>query len=193
MLGALGAGVLVGQTLPQVGVADAEGARVEHGVQALAALADVSAEAPDPAGLQPVELVRVYEQIASSTWAAVSRPVAGTLLTVARDAAAAARAALRGCDLDVPATIADLAAAAALALSMLLGRFAYVVPVIALAGRLAAKPKLAPSPGTFPTHGILFAGLLAGVILILGGLQFFPALALGPIAEQVQMTVGQTF
>ncbi|QOG05230.1 potassium-transporting ATPase subunit KdpA [Aureimonas sp. OT7] len=80
-----------------------------------------------------------------------------------------------------------------LALSMLLGRFAYVVPVIALAGRLAAKPKLAPSPGTFPTHGILFAGLLAGVILILGGLQFFPALALGPIAEQVQMTVGKTF
>ena len=80
-----------------------------------------------------------------------------------------------------------------LALAMLLGRFAYVVPVVAIAGRLAAKPKLAPSPGTFPTHGMLFAGLLAGVILILGGLQFFPALALGPIAEQVQMLAGKTF
>lgn len=80
-----------------------------------------------------------------------------------------------------------------LAVAMLLGRFAYVVPVIAIAGRLAAKPKLAPSPGTFPTHGMLFAGLLAGVILILGGLQFFPALALGPIAEQVQMLAGKTF
>ena len=93
------------------------GARGNSGLlisQALAALADVSAEAPDPAGLQPVELVRVYEQIASSTWAAVSRPVAGTLLTVARDAAAAARSALTGCELDAPATIADLAAAAAL-------------------------------------------------------------------------------
>ncbi|SHJ42686.1 K+-transporting ATPase ATPase A chain [Aureimonas altamirensis DSM 21988] len=80
-----------------------------------------------------------------------------------------------------------------LALAMLLGRFAYVVPVIAMAGRLAAKPRLAPSAGTFPTHGLLFAGLLAGVILILGGLQFFPALALGPIAEQVQMSAGKTF
>ena len=93
------------------------GARGNSGLlisQALAALADVSAEAPDPAGLQPVELVRVYEQIASSTWAAVSRPVAGTLLTVARDAATAARSALTGCELDAPATIADLAAAAAL-------------------------------------------------------------------------------
>ena len=93
------------------------GARGNSGLlisQALAALADVSAEAPDPAGLQPVELVRVYEQIASSTWAAVSRPVAGTLLTVARDAAAAARSAMTGCELDAPATIADLAAAAAL-------------------------------------------------------------------------------
>jgi len=80
-----------------------------------------------------------------------------------------------------------------LALAMLLGRFAYVVPVVAMAGRLAAKPRLAPSAGTFPTHGLLFAGLLAGVILILGGLQFFPALALGPIAEQVQMSAGKTF
>ncbi len=80
-----------------------------------------------------------------------------------------------------------------LGLTMLLGRFAYIVPVLAIAGSLAAKPKLAPSSGTFPTHGPLFVGLLAGIILILGGLQFFPALALGPIAEQVQMLAGKTF
>ncbi|MCK5932768.1 MAG: potassium-transporting ATPase subunit KdpA [Fulvimarina manganoxydans] len=80
-----------------------------------------------------------------------------------------------------------------LGLAMLLGRFAYIVPMMAIAGSLVAKPKLAPSAGTFPTHGPLFAGLLAGIILILGGLQFFPALALGPIAEQVQMLGGKTF
>ncbi|WP_152046807.1 potassium-transporting ATPase subunit KdpA [Aureimonas psammosilenae] len=80
-----------------------------------------------------------------------------------------------------------------LGLAMLLGRFAYVVPVMAIAGSLAGKTKLAPSAGTFPTTGPLFAGLLVGVILILGGLQFFPALALGPIAEQVQMLAGKTF
>ncbi|KQT46305.1 ATPase [Aureimonas sp. Leaf454] len=80
-----------------------------------------------------------------------------------------------------------------LGLAMLLGRFAYIVPMMAIAGSLVAKPKLAPSSGTFPTHGPLFVGLLAGIILILGGLQFFPALALGPIAEQVQMLGGKTF
>ncbi|MBB3937177.1 potassium-transporting ATPase subunit KdpA [Aureimonas phyllosphaerae] len=80
-----------------------------------------------------------------------------------------------------------------LGLAMLLGRFAYIVPMMAIAGSLVAKTKLAPSAGTFPTHGPLFVGLLAGIILILGGLQFFPALALGPIAEQVQMLAGKTF
>ncbi|KQT83889.1 potassium-transporting ATPase subunit KdpA [Aurantimonas sp. Leaf443] len=80
-----------------------------------------------------------------------------------------------------------------LGLAMLLGRFAYIVPMMAIAGSLVEKPKLAPSSGTFPTHGPLFVGLLAGIILILGGLQFFPALALGPIAEQVQMRAGKTF
>ena len=69
-----------------------------------------------------------------------------------------------------------------LGLSMLLGRFAYVIPVMAIAGSIAAKRKTAASSGTFPTHGPLFIGLLVGVILILGGLQYFPALALGPIA-----------
>ena len=80
-----------------------------------------------------------------------------------------------------------------LGIAMLLGRFAYVVPVMAIAGSLAAKTRLAPSAGTFPTHGPLFIGLLIGVILILGGLQFFPALALGPIVEQFLMLAGKTF
>ena len=57
----------------------------------------------------------------------------------------------------------------------------------ALAGSLAAKPRLAPTAGTLPTHGGLFIGLLIGVILILGGLQFFPVLALGPIVEHFQV------
>ncbi|KAB0268858.1 potassium-transporting ATPase subunit KdpA [Microvirga brassicacearum] len=80
-----------------------------------------------------------------------------------------------------------------LGLAMLLGRFAYIVPMLAIAGSLAAKTKLENSTGTFPTHGPLFIGLMVGVILILGGLQFFPALALGPIAEQVLMLAGKTF
>ncbi len=80
-----------------------------------------------------------------------------------------------------------------LGLAMLLGRFAYIVPMMAIAGSLVAKPKLAASSGTFPTHGPLFVGLLVGIILILGGLQFFPALALGPIAEHVQMQAGRLF
>ncbi|WGM37767.1 potassium-transporting ATPase subunit KdpA [Caulobacter sp. NIBR1757] len=74
-----------------------------------------------------------------------------------------------------------------LGIAMLLGRFAYIVPVLAIAGALAAKPKLAPTAGTLPSHGPLFIGLLIGIILILGGLQFFPALALGPIVEHFQV------
>ncbi len=73
-----------------------------------------------------------------------------------------------------------------LGISMMMGRFVPIVAVLAIAGALAAKPKLAPSAGTLPTHGGLFIGLLIGVILILGGLQFFPALALGPIVEHFQ-------
>jgi potassium-transporting ATPase potassium-binding subunit len=80
-----------------------------------------------------------------------------------------------------------------LGIAMLLGRFGYVVPVMAIAGALAAKQKTPVSAGTFPTATPLFAGLLIGVILILGGLQFFPALALGPIVEHLSMLAGQTF
>ena len=80
-----------------------------------------------------------------------------------------------------------------LGIAMLLGRFAYMIPVMAIAGSLAAKVKVPPSSGTFPTDGPLFVGLLIGIILILGGLQFFPALALGPIVEHLAMLAGQTF
>ncbi len=76
---------------------------------------------------------------------------------------------------------------------MLLGRYAIIVPLLAIAGALAAKRRVAVTAGTFPTHGSLFVGLLIGVILILGGLTFFPALALGPVAEHLAMTAGQTF
>ena len=76
---------------------------------------------------------------------------------------------------------------ATLGVAMALGRFLPIVAILAMAGSLVAKPKLAPSAGTLPTHGGLFVGLLAGVILILGGLQFFPALALGPIVEHFQV------
>ena len=78
-----------------------------------------------------------------------------------------------------------------LGIAMHLGRFAIIVPVMAIAGSLAAKPKLAPSAGTFPTDSVLFVGLLSGVILILGGLQFFPALSLGPVLEHMQMLSNQ--
>ena len=76
---------------------------------------------------------------------------------------------------------------ATLGVAMLLGWFATVLPVLAVAGSLAAKPKLAPSGGTFPTDGPLFVGLLVGVILIMGGLLYFPALSLGPIVEHFQV------
>jgi K+-transporting ATPase ATPase A chain len=71
-----------------------------------------------------------------------------------------------------------------LAVGMAIGRFAVIVPILAIAGALAAKPKIPPSPGTMPTDGLLFIGLLLGVILIVGGLIYFPALALAPVLEQ---------
>ena len=80
-----------------------------------------------------------------------------------------------------------------LGLAMFLGRFAYVVPIMALSGSFAAKKKAPASSGTFPTHGPLFIGLLLGVILILYLLQYFPALALGPIVEHFLMLAGKTF
>ncbi|MFB0489947.1 K+-transporting ATPase ATPase A chain [Methylobacterium sp. OAE515] len=80
-----------------------------------------------------------------------------------------------------------------LAIGMLVGRFFVKIPVLAIAGSLAAKKRVPASAGTFPTHGGLFVGLLVGVILIIGGLTFFPSLALGPVVEHLAGAAGQTF
>lgn len=80
-----------------------------------------------------------------------------------------------------------------LAVGMLVGRFFVIVPMLAIAGSLAAKTRAAASAGTFPTHDTLFVGLLVGVILIVGGLTFFPALALGPVVEHLAMGAGTLY
>jgi K+-transporting ATPase ATPase A chain len=80
-----------------------------------------------------------------------------------------------------------------LASSMFIGRFFMIVPAMALAGSLAGKKSIPPSAGTLPTTGGLFVGLVVGVILIIGGLTFFPALALGPIVEHLAMTANNLF
>ncbi|UYO52075.1 potassium-transporting ATPase subunit KdpA [Rhodopseudomonas palustris] len=80
-----------------------------------------------------------------------------------------------------------------LATAMFVGRFMMIVPTMAIAGSLAGKKLVPPSAGTLPTTGGLFVGLVVGVILIIGGLTFFPALALGPIVEQVSMTAKTLF
>jgi K+-transporting ATPase ATPase A chain len=76
---------------------------------------------------------------------------------------------------------------------MLVGRFLMMIPVLALAGNLAMKKSVPPSPGTFPVNTALFTVLLVGVIVILGALTFFPALSLGPILEHLQLKAGQLF
>jgi len=78
-------------------------------------------------------------------------------------------------------------------LAMLMGRFLVIIPALAIAGSLVAKKSVPASAGTFPTDGMLFVGLLAGVILIVGGLTFFPALAVGPIVEHLAAGLGLTF
>jgi potassium-transporting ATPase potassium-binding subunit len=80
-----------------------------------------------------------------------------------------------------------------LAAAMFFGRFFVIIPALAIAGSMAAKKTVAASSGTFPTHGGLFIGLLVAVILIIGGLTFFPALAVGPVVEHLAVTAGQTF
>ena len=80
-----------------------------------------------------------------------------------------------------------------LAGAMLMGRFIFVIPLLAVAGSLAQKKLLAPSAGTFPTHSPQFVGLLVGVILIMGGLTYFPAVSLGPAVEQVAMNQGKLY
>ncbi|RBP86036.1 K+-transporting ATPase ATPase A chain [Rhodobacter sp. 140A] len=81
----------------------------------------------------------------------------------------------------------------ALGLLMLLGRYAIIVPMLAIAGSLAAKKRAAVTSGTFPTHGPLFVTLLILTVAILGALTFFPVLALGPSAEQTALAAGQSF
>jgi K+-transporting ATPase ATPase A chain len=76
---------------------------------------------------------------------------------------------------------------------MFLGRFFIIIPVLAIAGSLAAKKHTPEGAGSFPTTGPLWVGLLVGLIIILGGLTFLPALALGPAAEQLAMIHGQLF
>jgi len=80
-----------------------------------------------------------------------------------------------------------------LAVAMWIGRFFMIVPAMAIAGSLAAKKYTPESAGSFPTTGLLWVGLLIGIILIVGGLTFLPSLALGPIAEHLAMIHGQTF
>ncbi len=80
-----------------------------------------------------------------------------------------------------------------LGVAMVLGRYAVIVPVLAIAGAIAAKPKMPESAGTFPTHGALFVGLMIGVILAIGGLEYVPALCLGPIAEHYKLLTGTVY
>src|SRR6267143_944485 len=77
--------------------------------------------------------------------------------------------------------------------AMLMGRFIFVIPLLAVAGSLAQKKLLSPSGGSFPTNRPLFVGLLVGVVLIIGGLTYFPAISLGPAVEQVAMNQGKLF
>ena len=79
------------------------------------------------------------------------------------------------------------------AVAMFVGRFWMIIPAMAIAGSLAAKKSVPPSVGTFPTTGGLFIGLVVGVILIMGGLTFFPSLALGPIVEHLAARAGTLF
>jgi potassium-transporting ATPase potassium-binding subunit len=80
-----------------------------------------------------------------------------------------------------------------LGLAMILGRFGYILPILAIAGALAGKNPAAPTAGTFPTHGAAFVVLLCATIVVVGALTFLPTLALGPIAEHVSIAVGQRF
>jgi K+-transporting ATPase ATPase A chain len=75
--------------------------------------------------------------------------------------------------------------------AMLIGRYGMIVPILALAGSMAVKRRVAPSLGTFPTTGVLWTALLIGVVVIVGALTFFPALSLGPIADQLLLNAGK--
>ena len=80
-----------------------------------------------------------------------------------------------------------------MALAMFVGRFGVIIPALAIAGGLAAKKRIPEGPGSFPTTGLLWVGLLVSIILIVGGLTFLPSLALGPIADQFAVSAGTLF
>ena len=80
-----------------------------------------------------------------------------------------------------------------MALAMFAGRFGVIIPALAIAGGLAAKKRIPEGPGSFPTTGLLWVGLLVSIILIVGGLTFLPSLALGPIADQFAVSAGTLF
>jgi K+-transporting ATPase ATPase A chain len=80
-----------------------------------------------------------------------------------------------------------------LGLAMLLGRFWMIIPALAIAGLLAGKKAAPPGPGTLPTNGPLFAGLLVGVIVIVGALTFLPVLSLGPVVEHFLAQSGRVY
>jgi K+-transporting ATPase ATPase A chain len=78
-------------------------------------------------------------------------------------------------------------------LAMLIGRFLYIIPLLAVAGSLAVKKRVPTNSGTLPTHGALFVGLLVGTVLIVGALTFFPMLSLGPLVEHFLMHASRLF
>ncbi len=80
-----------------------------------------------------------------------------------------------------------------LGIAMLVGRFLFLIPLLAVAGSMALKKKIPQTAGTLPTHGPLFVGLLVGTVILVGALTFFPALALGPIVEHFMMQSGKLF
>jgi potassium-transporting ATPase potassium-binding subunit len=102
-------------------------------------------------------------------------------------AAATNGSAFAGLSADTPFYNLTLAAA------MFAGRFLVIIPVLAIAGSLAQKLRIPPSAGTLPTHGPQFIALMVGTILIVGGLTFFPSLAIGPLAEHFVMQAGTTY
>jgi K+-transporting ATPase ATPase A chain len=78
-------------------------------------------------------------------------------------------------------------------ITMLVARFLFVIPALAIAGSLAAKKRIPITSGTLPTHGMLFVVLLIGTVVIVGALTYFPALSLGPIVEHFQMVNGKVY
>jgi K+-transporting ATPase ATPase A chain len=76
---------------------------------------------------------------------------------------------------------------------MLFGRFWMIIPILGIAGSMVGKKTVEPGPGTFPTDGLLFTGLLTSVVVIVGALTFFPALSLGPIVEHFLAEHGKVY